>query len=126
VSVAVLISGEYIGMHTDNPYREPCPDYQLLHAIEHCSGPDCYVHNTFVDGFAVAKKLFMDDPHSFDLLASTAVRWENNGGDGTSSFVKYAPYIEVEPREKYSSVGTLDGLSHPPILFYGLMNSLEL
>ena len=121
-----MISGEYIGMHTDNPYREPCPDYQLLHAIEHCSGPDCFVHNTFVDGFAVAKKLFLEDQHSFDLLANTPVRWENNGGDGTSSFVKYAPYIEVEPREKYSSVGTLDGLSHPPILFYGLMNSLEL
>ena len=84
------------------------------------------LHNTFVDGFAVAKKLFMEDQHSFDLLANTPVRWENNGGDGTSSFVKYAPYIEVEPREKYSSVGTLDGLSHPPILFYGLMNSLEL
>ena len=24
-------------MHTDNPYRYPTPDYQLLHAIEQCS-----------------------------------------------------------------------------------------
>lgn len=26
-----------IGMHTDNPYRYPTPDFQLLHAIEQCS-----------------------------------------------------------------------------------------
>ena len=26
-----------IGMHTDNPYRDPTPDFQLLHAIEQCS-----------------------------------------------------------------------------------------
>jgi hypothetical protein len=27
-------SGKAIGMHTDNAYRYPTPDYQLLHAIE--------------------------------------------------------------------------------------------
>ena len=30
-------TGKGIGMHTDNPYRYPTPDFQLLHAIEHCS-----------------------------------------------------------------------------------------
>jgi len=52
-----------IGMHTDNPYRYPTPDYQLLHAIEHCSCegsanrtagavncPECSVINYFADG----------------------------------------------------------------------------
>ena len=29
-----------IGMHTDNPYRDPTPDFQLLHAIEQCSCPE--------------------------------------------------------------------------------------
>ena len=30
-------TGSPIGFHTDNPYREPVPDFQLLHAIEHCT-----------------------------------------------------------------------------------------
>lgn len=87
-----------IGMHIDNAYRvDTPPAYQLLHAIEHCSGPnECHVYNQFVDGFAVAEALCQKHPEYFQILSQTVLRWENNGGDGGSVLVRYAPMLEVE------------------------------
>ncbi len=86
-----------IGMHVDSPYRmDTPPAYQLLHAIEHCKGPHCYVHNQFVDGFAVADALCEIDPDYFDILTKVMLRWENNGGDNTSFLHRYAPIIEID------------------------------
>ena len=82
-------------MHVDSPYRSPPPAYQLLHAIDHCHGEGCYVHNVFVDGFFVAEKLRKEDPEAFELLCDVPLRWENDGGDGTSSLVRWAPIIEL-------------------------------
>jgi predicted HD phosphohydrolase len=90
-------SASAIGMHVDSPYRiDTPPAYQLLHAMEHCEGPDCYVHNQFVDGFAVADALCEIDPDYFDILTKVMLRWENNGGDDTSFLYRYAPIIEVD------------------------------
>jgi len=89
-------SDKAIGLHTDNTYRDDPPDYQLLHAIEHCTpGDHCFVHNTFSDGFAVARKMYEEDPEAFQLLSETILRWENNGGDDQSSLVNFAPIIEI-------------------------------
>lgn len=86
-----------IGMHIDSPYRiDTPPSYQLLHAIEHCNGSECFVHNTFVDGFKVANDLCKSNREYFDILASTVLRWENNGGDDSSFLVRKAPIIEIE------------------------------
>jgi predicted HD phosphohydrolase len=91
-------SANPIGMHVDSPYRiDTPPAYQLLHAMEHCEGPDCYVHNQFVDGFAVADALCEMDPDYFDILTKVMLRWENNGGDDTSFLYRYAPIIEIDP-----------------------------
>eukprot|EP00445_Apocalathium_hangoei_P069722 CAMPEP_0204144498 /NCGR_PEP_ID=MMETSP0361-20130328/21084_1 /ASSEMBLY_ACC=CAM_ASM_000343 /TAXON_ID=268821 /ORGANISM="Scrippsiella Hangoei, Strain SHTV-5" /LENGTH=330 /DNA_ID=CAMNT_0051098445 /DNA_START=48 /DNA_END=1037 /DNA_ORIENTATION=+ len=64
-----------IGFHTDNPYRWPTPDFQLLHAIEHCSCPDgdapchgCQVMNYMVDAYYIAELLRKEDPEAFKLL----------------------------------------------------------
>lgn len=85
-----------IGMHVDSPYRvDTPPAYQLLHAIDHCHGKDCYVHNQFVDGYAVAQALCEYHPDYFDILAKTMLRWENNGGDDSSLLYRYAPMLEV-------------------------------
>lgn len=85
-----------IGMHVDNPYRQDTPPaFQLLHALEHCEGASCRVHNQFVDGFAVAQALCQQNPDHFHVLAKTVLRWENNGGDGSSFLYRYAPMIEV-------------------------------
>ncbi|KAG7355168.1 metal dependent phosphohydrolase [Nitzschia inconspicua] len=85
-----------IGMHVDSAYRvDDPPSFQLLHAIEHCSGADCYVHNYFVDGLRVAADLCRSNRTFFDILASTTLRWENNGGDDSSILYRYSPIIEL-------------------------------
>jgi hypothetical protein len=80
-------SGKSIGMHTDSAYRYPTPDYQLLHAIEHCSCDlqaenytdthncqECYIFNTFTDGLAAADRIYDERPELFESLHSTNVR----------------------------------------------------
>uniref|UniRef100_A0A7S3K3K2 TauD/TfdA-like domain-containing protein n=1 Tax=Aureoumbra lagunensis TaxID=44058 RepID=A0A7S3K3K2_9STRA len=96
-----------IHLHTDNPYRYPTPDFQLLHAIEQCECNDfnkeapcneCTVLNYFVDGFAVAQRMADETPELFDALASVPVRFENNGGDGSSALWHVVPHLEVKPQ----------------------------
>ena len=103
-----------ISFHTDNPYRSPPPDYQLLHALKHCSCPDhelpppcasCGVMNFAVDGVHVAELLRAEDPEGFELLATIPARFESNCGDGASSLVRYAPLLELEADVGSSSAG---------------------
>jgi gamma-butyrobetaine dioxygenase len=61
-----------LGVHTDNPYRDPVPGYQLLHCIESADGGQ----SVFVDGFAVAGALRQDDSGAFATLVRTPVRFE--------------------------------------------------
>ena len=94
-----------IGMHTDNPYRDPTPDFQLLHAIEQCACPEgdgppcasCTVMNHFVDGFYVLEQLAREDPEAFTLLATVPVRFENNGGDNSSALWFHVPHVQLHP-----------------------------
>eukprot|EP00439_Symbiodinium_sp_Y106_P083500 s211_g23.t1 len=91
-----------IGFHTDNPYRSPTPDFQLLHAVEHCfckdkvPCPECSVINYLVDGFHIAELLKKESPEDFDMLSQIPVRFENNGGDGTSALIHITPHLELE------------------------------
>lgn len=84
-----IISTSYtpkgIGLHTDNPYRDPMPDFQLLHQIDGCECPNdrypcppkCNVPNQFVDAFAVALHLRETDFEAFRLLTEVgAVAFE--------------------------------------------------
>lgn len=61
-----------LDLHTDNPYRDPVPTLQLLHAIvaEADGGA-----TLFVDGFAAAEALRREDPEAFDLLSRTPARF---------------------------------------------------
>jgi gamma-butyrobetaine dioxygenase len=59
-----------LGLHTDNPYREPVPGFQLLHVkVASDEGGD----SLFADGFAIAEHLRATDPGSFKQLTQTAV-----------------------------------------------------
>lgn len=54
-----------LGLHTDNPYRDPAPGLQLLHClVAESDGGESVV----VDGFAVAERLRSDAPEDFELL----------------------------------------------------------
>lgn len=61
-----------LDLHTDNPYRDPVPTLQLLHAIvaEADGGA-----TLFVDGFAAAEDLRQADPEAFAVLSQTPVRF---------------------------------------------------
>ena len=59
-----------LGLHTDNPYREPVPGFQVLHAL--IASPDGG-ESLFGDGFAIAEQLRAIHPDAFAVLTRTAV-----------------------------------------------------
>jgi gamma-butyrobetaine dioxygenase len=59
-----------LGLHTDNPYREPVPGFQALHVL--IAAPDGG-ESLFADGFALAQQLRQEDPAAFEVLAGTPV-----------------------------------------------------
>lgn len=59
-----------LGLHTDNPYREPVPGFQGLHVLAAAPrGGD----SIFADGFAVAAELRRHAPRQFEILTRTMV-----------------------------------------------------
>lgn len=61
-----------LGVHSDNPYRDPTPGVQLLHCLESdAPGGDTLL----VDGFNAAEILRREDPAAFDLLARMPVNF---------------------------------------------------
>ncbi len=59
-----------LGLHTDNPYREPVPGFQALHAlITSNEGGE----SLFADGLALAEHLRTTSPEAFQELTTTAV-----------------------------------------------------
>jgi len=59
-----------LGLHTDNPYREPVPGFQALHTL--IASPDGG-ESVFADGFALAEHLRHCAPEAFAILTRTAV-----------------------------------------------------
>ncbi|MGH8263206.1 MAG: TauD/TfdA family dioxygenase [Steroidobacteraceae bacterium] len=59
-----------LGLHTDNPYREPVPGFQVLHALVTSPAGG---ESLFGDGFAIAEHLRAIAPEDFALLTRTAV-----------------------------------------------------
>src|SRR5580700_8683783 len=67
-----------LGLHTDNPYRDPVPGFQALHAlIPSNEGGE----SIFADGFALAAHLRDSAPEAFALLTTTAVPFLYRSGD---------------------------------------------
>jgi gamma-butyrobetaine dioxygenase len=67
-----------LGLHTDNPYREPVPGFQLLHALVTSPGGG---DSLFADGFALAAHLRESAPEAFRILTSTAVPFHYRSSD---------------------------------------------
>lgn len=81
--------------HVDNPYRDPNPGFQLLHALEN----QCFKTggSLAVDGFEVARQLREEDPDMFRVMCDVPCRWENDGGDGSTALVFFGPQISLNP-----------------------------
>jgi alpha-ketoglutarate-dependent taurine dioxygenase len=67
-----------LGLHTDNPYREPVPGFQVLHAL--IASPDGG-ESLFGDGFAIALHLRATFPDAFAVLTRTPVPFRYQSKD---------------------------------------------
>ncbi|MEM7282347.1 MAG: TauD/TfdA family dioxygenase [Pseudomonadota bacterium] len=85
-----------LSVHTDNPYRDPCPTLQLLHCLVQAEQGGI---TALVDGFAAADRLRKEDPFGFELLTSCDVRFCYHSDDS---------YLENTDR-----VITLDSAGNP-------------
>ncbi len=80
-----------LGVHTDNPYRDPTPGLQLLHCLEaDAPGGDTIL----VDGFKAAETLRAQDPTAFSLLSWLPV--EFRFADAEADLAARVPVISVD------------------------------
>ncbi len=88
-----------LGLHTDNPYREPVPGFQALHAL--VTSPDGG-DSLFGDGFAIAEHLRAIAPDAFELLSETAVPFLYRSKD--AELYAERPLIQLSCRGEVSAV----------------------
>jgi gamma-butyrobetaine dioxygenase len=89
-----------LGLHTDNPYREPVPGFQALHAlvVSQSSGGA----SLFADGFALSHHLRVIDPHAFDTLTQTPVPFLYRSKD--ADLYAERPFIQLSSRGQVTAV----------------------
>src|SRR5262249_39085128 len=90
-----------LGLHTDNPYREPVPGLQMLHCLRAAGEGGA---SLFADGFAVAEVLRAENPAAFQLLVSTPVRFSFR--DAATEFTAERPILQQ------NSAGELQALHY--------------
>jgi gamma-butyrobetaine dioxygenase len=83
-------SAQALDLHADNPYRDPVPTLQLLHAIEVGAGGGATV---FVDGFAQAAVFAEASPRHFERLCGTPVDFVHTAANGQRLQAR-APVVE--------------------------------
>jgi gamma-butyrobetaine dioxygenase len=90
-----------LDLHADNPYRDPVPTLQLLHAItiDDAGGGE----TLFVDGFAHAEALRREAPDAFEILARTPVRFTFATGAG-ERWSHAAPVLGLNPNGAVDTV----------------------
>ena len=88
-----------LGLHTDNPYREPVPGFQVLHAL--VASPDGG-DSLFGDGFAIADHLRRHSPDAFAVLTRTPVPFRYRSKD--AELYAERPLIQLSCSGKISAV----------------------
>ncbi|MFC5428825.1 TauD/TfdA family dioxygenase [Paraburkholderia denitrificans] len=87
----LAFSADELFLHTDNPYRNPVPGWQILHCIVNTSqGGDSYV----VDGFACADHLKRNYPEYYASLTETLVTFAFRSTD--AHFSSRRPVIALD------------------------------
>ena len=88
----LAFSDRGLELHTDNPYRDPVPTLQLLHAI--VADPKGG-ETSFVDGFAQAETLRVGVPEAFASLSEMSARFRYSDASG-ACWTASAPVIELD------------------------------
>jgi gamma-butyrobetaine dioxygenase len=93
-------TGLALGNHTDNPYRDPVPQLQLLHCLEAAAeGGESVV----LDGFFAAERLRREQPDDFALLTRYAVPFRYVEA-GRVDLRARAPLIELDAEGELRTV----------------------
>jgi gamma-butyrobetaine dioxygenase len=102
-----------LGLHTDNPYRDPVPGFQALHVL--VASPDGG-DSLFADGFALAEHLRATDPGAFERLTRTLVPFLYRAKD--AELYSEAPLIRLSAAGEVQAVHynnrSIAPLSLPP------------
>jgi len=97
--------------HTDNPYRKPVPNIQLLHCIENeVKGG----FSTLVDGFSVAENLKKEFPEFFKILTEVKVKFRF--ADKNVVLENYGELIELDQNKRVKQVRFSTRLDFVPAL----------
>lgn len=88
-----------LGLHTDNPYREPVPGFQALHAL--ITSPDGG-ESLFADGFALAEHLRASTPAAFATLTRIPVPFQYRSRD--AELYAQRPLIQLSCRGEVAAV----------------------
>lgn len=97
--VNLAFSNLGLGLHTDNPYRDPVPGLQLLHClVAESDGGESVV----VDGFAVAERLRQEAPEDFDLLTRHPVPFAFKSQD--VDLRARSPLIELDAEGRLAGI----------------------
>jgi gamma-butyrobetaine dioxygenase len=88
-----------LGLHTDNPYRDPVPGFQTLHFL--IAAPEGG-ESRFADGFAIAEFLYGTEPALFDTLTQTPVLFFFRSKDAELCSEK--SLIQLSPRGDLKAV----------------------
>jgi gamma-butyrobetaine dioxygenase len=88
-----------LGLHTDNPYRDPVPGFQALHALIPSSEGG---ESLFADGLALAEHLRAAAPDAFAQLTRTAVPFHYRSRD--ADLYAERPLIQLSVRGEVAAV----------------------
>jgi [2-(trimethylamino)ethyl]phosphonate dioxygenase len=86
-------------VHTDSPYRDPVPGFQLLHCL---SAAGQGGESIFVDGMAAAERLRAHDSEAFNTLCQTPIRYRFQ--DATADLAAERTMIEVDTQGQFRAI----------------------
>jgi gamma-butyrobetaine dioxygenase len=88
-----------LGLHTDNPYRDPVPGFQALHVL--LAAPDGG-ESLFADGIALSEHLRAIDRPAFEVLTRTPVPFQYRSKD--ADLYAERPLIQLDCRGAIAAV----------------------
>jgi alpha-ketoglutarate-dependent taurine dioxygenase len=85
--------------HTDDPYRDPVPGFELLHCL---SAADHDGESIFVDGMAAAERVRARDANAFSTLCKTRILYRFQ--DATTDLAVERTMFEVDTSEQFRAI----------------------
>jgi gamma-butyrobetaine dioxygenase len=86
-------------VHTDNPYRDPVPGFQLLHCLSNAGRGG---ESIFVDGMAAAERVRAHDANAFSTLCKTPILYRFQDADADLAVER--TMLEVDTSEQFRAI----------------------